>query len=85
MATDEELVEPTRRRPHGHALFLVSQFQKKWVGPFFLKALKSRVLGKLWFSKFLRAKPHKVFNTVVFLETAVFLEYFKNLELPNGA
>jgi hypothetical protein len=41
---------------------------------FFLKALKITVLGKLWFSKLQN-----------FLETAVFLEYFKNLELPNGA
>jgi hypothetical protein len=34
---------------------------------------------------FLRAKHLKVFNTILFLETAVFLEYFNNNELPNGA
>jgi hypothetical protein len=32
----------------------------------------------------LRAKHLKVFYTVVFSETAVLLEYFKNMELPNG-
>jgi hypothetical protein len=57
------------------------------VGPLFSILKKNHSFGDtlvLKTSIFLRAKHLKVFNTVVFLETAVFLEYFKITELPTG-
>jgi hypothetical protein len=63
-------------------------FRKKRVRPLFTILQKNHSFGDtvvLETSISVRAKHLKVLYTVVFSETAVLLEYFKNKELPNGA
>ena len=60
---------------------------KKRSGPKFLIRQKNCSFWDTSVSKisvFFGTKRSKVFNTSLFLETEVFLEYFKNTELPNG-
>jgi hypothetical protein len=72
MPADEKLAEPTAR-PWGSVVSLFLSFRKKGSDNSFGDTLVLKT------SIFLRAKHLKVFNTVVFLETTVFLEYYSKI------
>jgi hypothetical protein len=75
-------------RPQCASFSLFLSFRKKRIKPVFRLLQKYHSFVDtlvLKTSIVLKAKRLNFFNTTVFLKTEVFLECFKNMELPNGA